>query len=129
MKERILVFIPMYNCEKQIVRVLEQLNGEIRTYITEVIVVNNRSTDQGEKAAIYKIQTMQVDFDIKIMRNRDNYGLGGSHKVAFEYAIKNNFDYLIVLHGDDQGCINDMLPILKDKSLDRKSTRLNSSHP
>ena len=116
MKERILVFIPMYNCEKQIVRVLEQLNGEIRTYITEVIVVNNRSTDQGEKAAIYKIQTMQVDFDIKIMRNRDNYGLGGSHKVAFEYAIKNNFDYLIVLHGDDQGCINDMLPILKDKS-------------
>ena len=34
MKEKILVFIPMYNCEKQIVRVLDQLNGEIKKYIS-----------------------------------------------------------------------------------------------
>ena len=32
MKEKILVFIPMYNCEKQIVRVLDQLNGEKKIY-------------------------------------------------------------------------------------------------
>ena len=44
MKEKILVFIPMYNCEKQIVRVLDQLNGEIKKYISEAIIVNNRST-------------------------------------------------------------------------------------
>lgn len=116
MKEKILVFIPMYNCEKQIVRVLDQLSGKIGKYITEVIVVNNRSTDQSEKAAIDKIQKMQVDFPIKLMRNQDNYGLGGSHKVAFNYAIDNNFDYVIVLHGDDQGCISDMLPVLVNKS-------------
>ena len=35
MKEKILVFIPMYNCEKQIVRVLDQLNGEIKKYISD----------------------------------------------------------------------------------------------
>ena len=39
MKEKILVFIPMYNCEKQIVRVLDQLNGEIKKYISEAIIV------------------------------------------------------------------------------------------
>lgn len=115
-KERILVFIPMYNCEKQIVRVLDQLNGEVGKYITEVIIVNNRSTDQGEKAALTKIREMQVDFPIKVMRNRDNYGLGGSHKVAFHYAVDHHFDYVIVLHGDDQGCLNDMLPVLSDGS-------------
>ena len=48
-------------------------------------------------------------------RNNENYGLGGSHKVAFKYAIENNFDYAIVLHGDDQGNINDILPYLKNK--------------
>ena len=50
--DKILLFIPMYNCEKQITRVLGQLDKEILKYITEVIVVNNRSTDHGEKAAV-----------------------------------------------------------------------------
>ena len=36
-------------------------------------------------------------------------------KVAFNYAVKNKFDYVIVLHGDDQGNIHDLLPFLKNK--------------
>ena len=113
MKEKILVFIPMYNCEKQIVRVLDQLNGEIKKYISEAIIVNNRSTDNGEQAAIEKIKKMNAGFPIKVLKNRENYGLGGSHKVAFNYAIENNFDYIIVLHGDDQGSISDFIPLLQ----------------
>ncbi len=111
--DKILVFIPMYNCEKQIVRVLDQLKGEIKDYITEVIIVNNRSIDNGEQAVIEKLKNDSFDCDIKLLRNRGNYGLGGSHKVAFRYAVDNNFDDLIVLHGDDQGSISDVLPVLK----------------
>lgn len=33
--------------------------------------------------------------------------------MAFNYAIENNFDYVIVLHGDDQGSISDMIPVLE----------------
>jgi len=113
MRDRILVFVPMYNCEKQIVRVLEQFNRKIRNYITEVILVNNRSTDKGEEVAINKIKEMKSDLTIKVLRNKENYGLGGSHKIAFNYAIKNKFDYIIVLHGDDQGSINNLLPIIR----------------
>ena len=116
MKDRILVFIPMYNCEKQIVRVLEQLNGEICEYISEVVIVNNRSTDDGEIVAVRKIKDMEFPFKVSVLRNRENYGLGGSHKVAFHYAIENGFDYCICLHGDDQGCISDFVPLLKRKS-------------
>ena len=47
--DKIMVFIPMYNCEKQIVRVLGQFNDEICKYISEIVVINNRSTDNGEK--------------------------------------------------------------------------------
>ena len=50
MKPRILLFIPAYNCEKQIVRVLDSLDGRIMSYVDEVIVVNNRSTDGTEDA-------------------------------------------------------------------------------
>lgn len=115
MKDKILLFIPMYNCEKQIVRVIEQLKGDIKYYISEAIIVNNRSTDDGEKAAIEKIKGIDLPFGIKVLRNDENYGLGGSHKVAFNYAVDNEFDYCIVLHGDDQGDINDLIPALRKK--------------
>lgn len=116
MKDKILVFIPMYNCEKQIVRVLEQLKGEVCEYISEAVIVNNRSTDQGEEEAVRKMKEMDVPFPISVLRNQENYGLGGSHKVAFDYAIAHGFDYVIVLHGDDQGSIMDIVPVFKSGS-------------
>ena len=47
-----------------------------------------------------------------IVKKLDNYNLGGSHKVAFNYAVDNDYDFLVVLHGDDQGDINDILPVI-----------------
>lgn len=113
MKDKILVFIPMYNCEKQIVRVIDQLKGEVGKYLTEAVIVNNRSTDNGEEAAVRKLKESRLPFPVSVLRNEENYSLGGSHKVAFDYAIRQGFDYVIVLHGDDQGSIADLLPALK----------------
>lgn len=110
-----LLFIPMYNCEKQIVRVLDQLtaiDGGAARYFRDIIVVNNRSTDGGEQAAIEWVRTHDAGVHIHILRNKQNYGLGGSHKVAFHYALNGGYDKLVVLHGDDQGHIADALPLL-----------------
>lgn len=114
MKEKILLFIPGYNCEKQITRVLKQLDKEVMKFIDEIIFINNRSTDNTEKVVLDYKEKQKLP--LKVFRNDDNYNLGGSHKVAFDYAIKNNFDYVIVLHGDDQGDIHDLLPHLKNKN-------------
>lgn len=112
-EDKILIFIPGYNCEKQITRVLDSIDSEILKYITEIIFINNRSTDNTEKVVLdYKKNHKEKP--IKVLRNDENYNLGGSHKVAFNYAINNNFDYVIVLHGDDQGDIKDLLPYLKN---------------
>lgn len=112
--DKILLFIPMYNCQKQIPRVLGQLDDEVLTFISEVMVVDNRSKDDGVSAAVSYCKN-DPRLPVKIFRNDENYGLGGSHKVAFEYAVKNGFDYLIVLHGDDQGDISNILPYLKKR--------------
>lgn len=112
--DKILLFIPMYNCEKQIPRVLGQLTDEVCEYLDEVLVINNRSTDNGEEAVKKFLDEHKLPVKISLFRNDDNYGLGGSHKVAFKYAIENNFDYTILLHGDDQGDIANILPYLKD---------------
>lgn len=111
---KILLFIPMYNCEKQITRVLGQLTDEVCGYLSEAIIINNRSTDNGEAVVQEYLQAHKLPLKISLLRNDENYGLGGSHKVAFQYAMDNGFDYVILLHGDDQGDISNILPYLKN---------------
>lgn len=118
MLEKILLFIPAYNCEKQIVRVLGQIDRQVLEYVSEIIVVNNLSTDNTE-AAVLDFKAQNPDIPVRLLRNYENYGLGGSHKVAFKYAVDKGFDYVCVLHGDDQGNIHDFLPMLK-KGIHRK---------
>jgi len=106
---KILLFIPAYNCEKQIPRVLEQCVN-VDNVINEILVVDNQSTDNTLKAS--SLGAAKLNIPVTIVRNNSNYGLGGSHKVAFSYAIENGFDYIIVLHGDDQGNVHDLIPLI-----------------
>jgi glycosyltransferase involved in cell wall biosynthesis len=108
---RILVFIPCYRCEKQIPRVLAQFTPALAAYVEEVLVVDNRSPDQTVQAAIAALPAVPVSKKTVVV-NDDNYSLGGSIKVAFNYAIEHGYDYLIVLHGDDQADIRDLEPVL-----------------
>jgi len=110
--DKILLFIPAYNCEKQITRVLDKVK-KYDDFFESIILVDNISTDNTFEV----LKELQIHLSNKyiIIRNKENYGLGGSHKVAFDYAIKNNFDYVVVLHGDDQADIEDIIPILESK--------------
>lgn len=114
LNDKILLFIPAYNCEKQISRVLDQVTPAMLAFITKIIVVNNRSTDNTEQV-VRDYKTSHPSMPITLLRNKENYGLGGSHKVAFKYAMDNGYDYVIVLHGDDQGNIKDFLPVLAER--------------
>jgi glycosyltransferase involved in cell wall biosynthesis len=115
-KQKILVFIPAYRCEKQVVRVLDQFDNELQGLVDTVVVVDNRSPDNTIQVAIDKAQEKFTSCNFIAWLNNDNYGLGGSHKAAFRYAIDNQFDYLIVLHGDDQADIRDLKSLLNDGS-------------
>ncbi len=123
---KIMVFIPMYNCEKQIVRVLKQMDKKVCNYVDEIVIVNNRSTDNGEKVVSDYCDNNKINTKITLLRNDDNYNLGGSHKVAFDYAKDNDYDYIIVLHGDDQGNIHDLLPYLENKKYEEYDCFLGS---
>jgi dolichol-phosphate mannosyltransferase len=114
--KRVLVFIPMYNCEKQIGRVVGQFDLKTQAMFSEMIIIDNGSKNGSLDAAKHAASQL-TQLKCRIFKNDDNYSLGGSHKVAFNYAIKNNFDYLVVLHGDDQGSIVDLLPHLESKEL------------
>ena len=112
MNERILVFIPAYNCEKQIPRVLAQFDPATASLFAQIIIVDNGSRDRTIEAA--RAAAQNVPLPVTIIKNDRNYSLGGSIKSAFLYAIQNGFDYVVTLHGDDQGDIRDMAPPIRD---------------
>jgi dolichol-phosphate mannosyltransferase len=108
---RILVFVPCYNCEPQIGRVLAQFRDVPAGLFEELLIVDNRSQDHTVDAARVAMQQV-VGPRVVLVRNEENYGLGGSHKAAFAYAEREGFSHVVVLHGDDQGSIADLLPLL-----------------
>ncbi len=111
-QNKLLLAIPVYNCEKQIKRVLEKIKKfKYIEMINEAIIIDNISKDNTLKVS--KTYLKEIKINSKIMQNIENVNLGGTHKVIFDYAIQNNFDYIIIIHGDDQADINDLNNILK----------------
>lgn len=107
--QKILLSIPIYNCENQILRVLESLKNCSNVF-DEIILFDNGSTDNTLKNTLKYISKNQKKNDeYKLFQNENNINLGGSHMNIFDYFLSNDFDYLLVLHGDDQGDINDFL--------------------
>lgn len=113
MTEKVLLFIPMYNCQKQVARVLGKICDEEQRFFSEVLVVDNRSLDnsvESAKVALGKLKHVKTT----LLQNEANYSLGGSIKVAFNFALQNGYDYVVTLHGDDQGDVRDITPVLRD---------------
>jgi dolichol-phosphate mannosyltransferase len=110
--DRILVFVPCYNCQPQIGRVLEQIALLGNSPIDALLIVDNGSRDGTVRAAVEALARLP-NVPAMVVRNVENYNLGGSHKAAFRFAAEQGFSHVVVLHGDDQASIADVLPILQ----------------
>lgn len=109
MDEKILLFIPTYNCERQISRLVKYINKSVlHHYVKDILILDNNSKDKTLDVACTHTADI-IDYNYIVGLNCCNYGLGGSHKAAFEFAISNNYTHVVVLHGDDQADINDLM--------------------
>ena len=106
-----IVFIPAYNCETQILRVLDKLRVH-QDFFDQVLVIDNCSTDKTVSVARDFIRNKSLS-NFNVLINTENLSLGGSHKVAFRYALEQDFSHITVLHGDDQGDFTDLCPHLR----------------
>lgn len=111
MNKKNLLFIPAYNCLTQLERMLNKYNENDFHHYQTILIIDNCSSDETAETAKQVILEKKIK-NCKIIKNKKNYGLGGSHKIAFKYAIDNEFDYCCVLHGDDQGDLKDLNKVI-----------------
>jgi glycosyltransferase involved in cell wall biosynthesis len=108
---KFLLAVPAYNCEAQISRVIDQFCKSPSNIYSEMVIIDNCSSDNTIISAMNKVDETQAQ-KISIIKNDENYGLGGSHKVAFSYCLSKSLDGVVILHGDDQGTLSNITPFL-----------------
>ena len=94
-QKRILVFTACYNEKENIEKLILKIRENLPE--SEILIIDDNSPDQ----------TKEVINDLKdkisklylIVREK-KLGLDTAHKFAYEYAIKNNYDYLITMDAD-----------------------------
>ena len=103
MKKKLLILIVAYNHEKFIEKVLERIDDNLSNiYDTEILINDDSSSDDTLKIIKNYTNSSNKKFKYTILSNPINQGYGGNQKIGFLYAIKNNFDYVALVHGDGQ---------------------------
>ena len=109
---KILILITAYNVEKFLESVLQRIPDELLRYDLEILIIDDFSSD-GTKKVMNEIVQKYKKFRITCLYNKKNLGYGGNQKVGYHYAIINNFDYVIMLHGDGQYAPEYLLNMLR----------------
>ncbi len=103
MKKKLLILIVVYNHEKFIEKVLNRIDKNLTNkFDVEVLINDDSSTDNTFEVIKSYVDNNSKPFKYTILSNPINQGYGGNQKIGFQYAIKNNFDYVALVHGDGQ---------------------------
>jgi glycosyltransferase involved in cell wall biosynthesis len=112
-KKRLLCFIVAYNAEKTIQNVLSRIPAEIACdYDAEVLVIDDASADRTFERSQQVLLDGGYGLPLTILYNPVNQGYGGNQKIGYHYAIKHDFDYVALIHGDGQyapECLPDLM--------------------
>ena len=92
-----LVLITAFNVKNFIEKVIKRLPEDLFKNRVEILIINDCSTDETLQISL----AIKQDFKnavINVLSNKVNLGYGGNQKIGYQYAIKNNFDYVVLLH-------------------------------
>lgn len=114
MKDRILLIIPAYNEEENILDTYKEIrnfnkNNKVKY---DVIVINDGSTDNTEN--------ILNENKIRHITLIHNLGIGGAVQTGYKYAYENNYDIAVQFDGDGQHDVNYVYDIIKP-ILDKKA--------
>jgi len=101
MKKKILIFIIAYKASFKLEDVFRKIPfNRLNKFNTKVLISDDNSQDETINFAykIYKNNRRKIILNF----NQKNLNYGGNIKFCLRYAIRHNYDYALMLHGDDQ---------------------------
>ena len=102
MKKSILIFIITHFASYRLEKVYKRI--PLKKLLTKKLTVKVLISDDESKddtVAIAK-KIAEQNRNIKLNFNKNNLGYGGNIKFCLKYSIKNNYDYAVMIHGDNQ---------------------------
>lgn len=123
MNKKLLIYVVAFNHEKFIEKVLDRIDDKIfEKYETEILINDDSSDDDTLKIINdYKKKNIEKKCKITILSNPDNLGYGGNQKIGYHYAIKNQYDFVALVHGDGQYApelLDDLIEDMMQKNAD-----------
>jgi glycosyltransferase involved in cell wall biosynthesis len=100
-RRRIGVFIVAYQAERFIGRVLERIPAVLRGGFAEILVIDDSSADLTVESALEAAERLAYT-NVTVLRTPFNRGYGGNQKLGYLHAIRESWDYVVLLHGDGQ---------------------------
>jgi glycosyltransferase involved in cell wall biosynthesis len=101
-RQKILVVIPVRNVEEMIEETLEQINESNLRNKSKIIIIDNRSTDTTLARIDSYLQKKFPQIDCEVIANEQNIGYGGSVKKGIKLSINQNYEWTVIVHGDNQ---------------------------
>ncbi|MCK5857170.1 MAG: DUF2062 domain-containing protein [Bacteroidales bacterium] len=99
-----LIVVPTYNNETTLRKLIEDVLAQTQN----VVVVNDGATD-GTSGILQSFGNRIV-----VLTNQENKGKGFSIKKGFDYALKNDFEYVVTLDSDGQHFATDIPHFIED---------------
>lgn len=118
-RPKVLIFVVAYEAEAHLEKVLARIPPRVFEFETEILVIDDSSRDRTFEVGLRSAS--QSAHRVTILYNRENQGYGGNQKLGYTYALRHNFDFVVLLHGDGQyapECIPDLLQPLIDGRAD-----------
>ena len=100
-RKRVAIFIVAFQAERFIAEVLDRIPPPLRNLFAEILVIDDSSIDQTFETARRAGEELGFT-NVTVLRTPFNRGYGGNQKLGYLHAIKQGFDFVVLLHGDGQ---------------------------
>lgn len=95
MKKKILIFTATYNESENIINFLNTIN--LLNINIDLLIVDDNSPDKtSEVIENYNSKNVKIN----LLKREKKLGLDSAHKLAYTYAVTNEYDYLITMDAD-----------------------------
>jgi len=112
LSNHVLVVVPTYNCRKQTLELLEEIFTDGIPENTCIWFIDNLSTDGTNQASSDFIKVKNLK-NVHSFQTLQNNNLGGTHKIGFNEATSNSFEYVAIFHGDNQASYKDLVSLIE----------------